>query len=864
MPTHAELISSGQFNNKFKNTLRDYYSYGFKKYADFKLAKGARKSSDTVDEEWNRVQNIFKDYFSWSLRRSRAFFASADSQSMRENPFHRVYRFCKHSVRDFAFLFHIVLALSPKTSRYDGRRDGGVVNPPPSARVDESKVSNRGEADEKPKLAAKELKGYCNGINSAMNTFYEHLNELASLGILRSESRLWSLSGAMLSELIERGSAADAAFRQHLLDALDYFSRDLPLGEPGSYLLHRLSSTHASIFRFRREYFVQALNDYNLIDLLYAIEKKCWCEITYRHGTVHDFDTSIVCLPLEIRVNSNNGREYLTYYEPIRRSYSNLRLEFIDSISLIEDGGIRDGDRAISLEEESVQSDLRNAREAVKKTWGISTPASNGRGNALAPAKTTHVRLRVSSAPELPRIEERLRQGTRKIGSVTPQGECLCFDADVTDPNELLPWVRSLYSTILSFEGLPGGLFEEDLKRMDAVLNSGELMKTPIGSPINPGPWEIKSELKYDSSPCLQHEELFNEIYGVYFYVWADVLTHLFSGEPYFTEMQVKEIIRDAFERQNCAFGFQTMLLLRDELNLDVLCKYFLRRSKFALYGKAEEYQDVYVPRYRLKSSDFFADVFPLTSLECRWLAALIRQPKLRMFLSEGEIEAIGAFLDAHDMRSNPLPLDRIGSIGALVLPERGREREEKWLPILMKAIREGRTVALSGVREKDEPVSGSFNPISIEYSRRKDNFRIFLQSEGDGSIASFHLEAIERIEPTERFFDREAAEAALQSFFERKLRSVQLKLYDVKNVLDRILTEFSPWKKECIAEAEGVYLLTIYYQESEEADLVDRLIAFGSNIAFTDRNHPICVQIRNRVRRQIERLRAPRRDFER
>lgn len=58
---------------------------------------------------------------------------------------------------------------------------------------------------------------------------------------------------------------------------LDFYSRYALLGELGCFLLDRLDSDPESPFQFKHEYYIQTLNDFNLADLLYAIEKKRWC-----------------------------------------------------------------------------------------------------------------------------------------------------------------------------------------------------------------------------------------------------------------------------------------------------------------------------------------------------------------------------------------------------------------------------------------------------------------------------------------------------------------------------------------------------------------------------------------------------------
>ena len=48
----------------------------------------------------------------------------------------------------------------------------------------------------------------------------------------------------------------------------------------------------------------------------------------------------------------------------------------------------------------------------------------------------------------------------------------------------------------------------------------------------------------------------------------------------------------------------------------------------------------------------------------------------------------------------------------------------------------------------------------------------------------------------------------------------------------DRILTEFSPWEKNCTYDSEErIYKLRIYYQPADEVDLIVRLMGYGDKI---------------------------------
>lgn len=113
MATHEELMTSLKFGESFRNALRDYYSYGFKKLGDYEKEK-----VQTIKNDWMRLNNILFDYLKWSdvPGKETVMFTSLDSVSMVDNPFHRLYRFCKFNHNDPMEFFNIIFALSDKMS----------------------------------------------------------------------------------------------------------------------------------------------------------------------------------------------------------------------------------------------------------------------------------------------------------------------------------------------------------------------------------------------------------------------------------------------------------------------------------------------------------------------------------------------------------------------------------------------------------------------------------------------------------------------------------------------------------------------------------------------------------------------------
>ena len=92
---------------------------------------------------------------------------------------------------------------------------------------------------------------------------------------------------------------------------------------------------------------------------------------------------------------------------------------------------------------------------------------------------------------------------------------------------------------------------------------------------------------------------------------------------------------------------------------------------------------------------------------------------------------------------------------------------------------------------------------------------------------------------------------------------SVEIEFSDVRNTADRILTEFSPWKKRCSYDSKTEkYRLTVFYQKFDELDLVVRLLGYGADIRFTDKTHPIFKEIQLRMNQQMDLMKERRKEY--
>ena len=80
---------------------------------------------------------------------------------------------------------------------------------------------------------------------------------------------------------------------------------------------------------------------------------------------------------------------------------------------------------------------------------------------------------------------------------------------------------------------------------------------------------------------------------------------------------------------------------------------------------------------------------------------------------------------------------------------------------------------------------------------------------------------------------------------------------------MDRILTEFAPWKKSCIYDAVSKqYTLQIFYHKGDEVELVVRLLGYGDSIQFKNKQQEIYDIYAARISKQQDRFRSDERDM--
>ena len=274
---------------------------------------------------------------------------------------------------------------------------------------------------------------------------------------------------------------------------------------------------------------------------------------------------------------------------------------------------------------------------------------------------------------------------------------------------------------------------------------------------------------------------LFHEVYGSYFNVVAAVLSEATALQ--LTDQRLTQIVQEK------AFA---------ESSLSIPAAI-----------KSEEWPLV---NQNMRTPIKAVPTMPLTTLQKRWLKALLQDPRIALFdpCVKGleDVEPLykpGTFV-YFDQYSDGDPYTDPDYIACFKL--------------ILRAIREHRKLRIrfkghTGIRHSMECI-----PYRMEYSEKDDKFRVLVSRKHQASI--INMVRVRSCELLDEF--------DLNGYHEPKpkLREMVLDLYDERNALERVLLHFSHFEKETVRLSNKHYQIKLRYEREDETELLIRVLSFG------------------------------------
>ena len=295
---------------------------------------------------------------------------------------------------------------------------------------------------------------------------------------------------------------------------------------------------------------------------------------------------------------------------------------------------------------------------------------------------------------------------------------------------------------------------------------------------------------------------LFSEVYGSYFNVVAAVLKDAVEGT--LTEKRLLETVREK------AFA-ESVLTIPTAI----------RSDNWGLLTRNLSTPLENIPK------------MPLTTLQKRWMKAILDDPRIRLFSPSAEgLENIDPLYRQEDF----VFFDRYSDSDPYEDPAYIAHFQT-----ILCALRERRKLRITFTGAKGRENKWVCVPYKLEYSAKDDKFRL-LTAEKD--VSTVNLARISYCELLEPYSD--AAYHAPQT----QIDTAVLEITDRRNALERVMLHFSHLEKEAVRVDETHYRLAIRYNHEDETEILIRILSFGSVVRVLPPS-PLIAQLRERLQKQ-------------
>lgn len=411
---YSELIKN---LDTLRSYIRSFYIYGFKRRDQF-----FGKSPRTYDDEKRRLENYLDGYMAFRTdENGKVTFLSIDSRRTAHNPLYKIFKAKSFTAMDISLHFMLMDILA----------DG------------ETKTINQ-LLDEINDIY---LKDFSTESLPEESTLRKKLKEYVDSGLISSikEGKVMRYGRNPMTEL------------DGFEDGLSFFSETAPCGVVGSFLYDKLTpeaQENSGIFQFKHHYITASIESDFVAQVFDAIREHRFLTIEQKRSeNERTFPNEVV--PLMVYQSTQGGRMYLMAYRPNGKYFLALRFDYIVAVKT---GGVYAGF-------EQKRSEFEELRKHI---WGVALKQNKKHNDA----STAHVTFRIHFEKEENFIYQRLLR-EKRCGTVTLLDENNAqFDADVFDPLEIIPWVRSFICRITYFDCSEAGVarsFYADIRKMNKL-----------------------------------------------------------------------------------------------------------------------------------------------------------------------------------------------------------------------------------------------------------------------------------------------------------------------------------------------------------------------------------------------------------
>lgn len=585
-----------------------------------------------------------------------------------------------------------------------------------------------------------------------------------------------------------------------VLAAIEFASETFPCGVIGSYILDSVDKAEdVHFFNFKHHFIYNTLDSEVAYTIFSAINEKRFVSIKRKHNIIR-------VIPIQVRFSARDGRSYLVYYTNYPK-FKGFNVENFENIV-----SVKKSDRCTYFDS------LIAEFETVKKyLWGKSINSDKG--------KTEHVDFTIQYTDSeiyiLKRLQREAFSGNIENYSTDNKAK---FSFELYDSKELIPWIRSYYGRITSFNFENKNLQEQltdEIKKMYAIYN-----QLPYSS--NESLTKSREHSLHDSSSVInehitdEETNFFNRIYSAYYKIALKTIKAINKGKITTQDDLLSYI--DSFKILKGKTSSKSKKYQTD----------FLNSSADLFHTKNGK---LCTPFMNIPE-DF---MFPLTTIEISFLKTIINDDKCKLILGKA-FNSLKAELDKpayneiypYFNKGNYVIFDQYINGDKTSITEKYYQENFNQILNAIKA-----KTPLSFKYSEDEISKTKISiPEKIEYSQKEDRFKVVLNSKN----RPLDIQNIHNCSNTD---------GALSPAKEKEILTCVVAVNvpkDKKFIRDRLFREFSPFERDCEKVDETGHILSFKFEKGDFKEIAYRLLQFGPYVYCSE---PECV--RERIKEKVD-----------
>lgn len=296
---------------------------------------------------------------------------------------------------------------------------------------------------------------------------------------------------------------------------------------------------------------------------------------------------------------------------------------------------------------------------------------------------------------------------------------------------------------------------------------------------------------------------IYNEIYGLYYFMLKNILKKASEGPISITE--INNIVLE--------YGFSESSIY---FTPDVVSK-----EGYNLLRKCD---DSYISALKASPKVFF------TNMQRRFIKSMLQDKKIHLFLGDEMLNELNGIL----MDEEPL-----FNVEDVVLTETAMDSDDysdgKYInnfKTILNAIRNRNALRIVFDTSKGLRKTIKIMPYKLEYGVRDDKFRLCGVSifyEKSKNYVKINLGRILSITTLRQSFDIDFEEFIAQK---RKIEPIEIEVSNIRNGIERVFIGLSNYERiSSYDEQTGKSTIKIYYGEDDEQELLILLLSFGPAI---------------------------------